>query len=67
VVFPHFLQENARAVLQIRPQLSFLRPFINFQLCEVMQYNFHILTVYLDIIKVFYSPTDAQVNCLKNI
>ena len=24
------------------------------------------LTVYLDIIKVFYSPTDAQVNCLKN-
>jgi hypothetical protein len=22
--------------------------------------------VHLDIIKVFYSPTDAQVNCLKN-
>jgi len=22
--------------------------------------------VYLDTIKVFYSPTDAQVNCLKN-
>jgi len=27
---------------------------------------FHIHTVHLDIIKVFYSPTDAQVNCLKN-
>jgi hypothetical protein len=26
----------------------------------------HIPTVRLDIIKVFYSPTDAQVNCLKN-
>jgi len=23
-------------------------------------------TVHLDVIKVFYSPTDAQVNCLKN-
>jgi hypothetical protein len=23
-------------------------------------------TVHLDIIKVFYSPTDAQVSCLKN-
>jgi hypothetical protein len=23
-------------------------------------------TVHLDIIKVFYSPTDAKVNCLKN-
>jgi hypothetical protein len=28
--------------------------------------NFHIHSVHLDIIKVFYSPTDAQVNCLKN-
>jgi hypothetical protein len=27
---------------------------------------FHIHTVHLDIIKVFWSPTDAQVNCLKN-
>jgi hypothetical protein len=27
---------------------------------------FHIHTVHLDIIKVFYSPADAQVNCLKN-
>jgi hypothetical protein len=26
----------------------------------------HIHTALLDIIKVFYSPTDAQVNCLKN-
>jgi hypothetical protein len=26
----------------------------------------HIHSVNLDIIKVFYSPTDAQVNCLKN-
>jgi hypothetical protein len=32
-----------------------------------MQRNFHTYTVlHLDIIKVFYSPTDAQVNCLKN-
>jgi hypothetical protein len=29
--------------------------------------SFHMHTVqHLDIIKVFYSPTDAQVNCLKN-
>jgi hypothetical protein len=28
--------------------------------------NFHIQTVHLDITNVFYSPTDAQVNCLKN-
>jgi len=28
--------------------------------------NFHIHIVHLDIIKVFYSATDAQVNCLKN-
>jgi len=27
---------------------------------------FHIHTVHLDIIKAFYSPTDAQVNCLRN-
>jgi hypothetical protein len=27
---------------------------------------FHIHTVHLDAIKVFYLPTDAQVNCLKN-
>ena len=27
---------------------------------------FHLHTVDLDIIKVFFSPTDAQVNCLKN-
>jgi hypothetical protein len=27
--------------------------------------NFHIHDVLLDIIKVFYSPTDPQVNCLK--
>jgi hypothetical protein len=30
-------------------------------------YNFHSRTVqHLEIIKVFFSPTDAQVNCLKN-
>jgi len=28
--------------------------------------NFHICTVHLDIIKVFYSPTNAQVIVLKN-
>ena len=27
---------------------------------------FYIRTLHLDIIKVFYSSTDAQVNCLKN-
>jgi hypothetical protein len=32
-----------------------------------MFFFFHIHTAHLDIIKVFYSPTDAQVNCLKNI
>ena len=31
-----------------------------------MVVDFNIHTVHLDIIKVFYSPTDAQVNCLKN-
>jgi hypothetical protein len=31
-----------------------------------LQENFHIHTVHLDIITVFYSPTDAPVNCLKN-
>jgi hypothetical protein len=36
-------------------------------LCVTTRYwNFHTHTVHLDIIKVFYSPTDAQVNCLKN-
>jgi hypothetical protein len=28
--------------------------------------NFHSNTVHLDIIKVFYLPTAAQMNCLKN-
>jgi len=35
-------------------------PFSNIKL-----YFFHIHTAHLDIIKVSYSPTDAQVNCLK--
>jgi len=31
-----------------------------------MVFNFfHIRTLHLDIIKVFHSPNDAQVNCLK--
>jgi hypothetical protein len=34
-------------------------------LCTQYVY-FHIHTVHLDIIKVFYSPNDALVNCLKN-
>jgi len=34
---------------------------------NIVQYFFHIRTVNLDIIKVFYSPTDAQVNCLQKI
>jgi hypothetical protein len=33
---------------------------------NMLQYNFHIHTVHLDIIKDFRSPTDAQVNFLKN-
>jgi hypothetical protein len=28
--------------------------------------HFYIRTVHLDIIKVFFSQTDAQLNCLKN-
>jgi hypothetical protein len=34
---------------------------------ESAKYNlsFHIRTVHLDIIKVFYLPTDAQENCFK--
>jgi hypothetical protein len=31
-----------------------------------MKHGFHIHTMHLDFIKVFYSPTDAQMNCLKN-
>jgi len=31
-----------------------------------VSFFFHSLTVHLDIIKVFHSPTDTQVNCLKN-
>jgi hypothetical protein len=30
-------------------------------------HNFHGRTVHLDIIEVFYLPTDAQNNCLKRI
>jgi hypothetical protein len=29
-------------------------------------FNFHTHTVHLDIIKVFYSPTDAQLDNIKN-
>jgi hypothetical protein len=29
-------------------------------------FHTHTVLLHLDIIKVFYSPTDAQVNCLKN-
>jgi hypothetical protein len=36
------------------------------QLDNFLYDNFHIHTVLLRIIKVFYSPTDAEVNCLKN-
>jgi hypothetical protein len=41
---------------------------LNFVISTVtVRCNFHIQTVQnLDVIKVFYSPTDAQVNCLKN-
>jgi hypothetical protein len=31
-----------------------------------IKYGFHLQTVHLDIIYVFYSPTETQVNCLKN-
>jgi hypothetical protein len=31
-----------------------------------LSFLFHTHTVHLDTIKVFYSPTDAQLNCLKN-
>jgi hypothetical protein len=29
-------------------------------------HNFHVHTAHLDIINVFYPPSDAQVNCLEN-
>jgi len=37
-------------------------------LCQdkAVQDNFHSRTMHLDIIKVFYSPTDTKVNCFKN-
>jgi hypothetical protein len=39
-----------------------------FRTIKKKQKDFHIHTVllHLNIIKVFYSPTDAQLNCLKN-
>jgi hypothetical protein len=33
---------------------------------DTILFVLHIHTVHLDIIKVFYPPTDAQVNCHKN-
>ena len=36
-------------------------------ICTDCLNSFHIRTVHIDITKLFfYSPTDAQVNCLKN-
>jgi hypothetical protein len=36
------------------------------QICKRSKtFNFHIRTVHLDIIKVFYLPTDTQENCFK--
>jgi len=34
---------------------------------NILLCNFHSRTVHLDIIKVFYLPTDAQENCFKSI
>jgi hypothetical protein len=33
---------------------------------KCFSFFFHIHAIHLDIFKVFYSPTDAQLNCLKN-
>jgi hypothetical protein len=35
------------------------------EITKTNKYNFHSHTVHLDIIKVFYLPTDAQENCFK--
>jgi hypothetical protein len=40
--------------------------FMNEILNTHFDFFFRIRTVHLDIIKLFYSPTDAQMNCLKN-
>jgi hypothetical protein len=49
------------------PQLKFELFAIISQTKLPTRIFFHIHTVlHLDTIKVFYSPTDAQVNCLKN-
>ena len=37
-----------------------------FVIYEINFSTFHSRTVHLDIIRVFYSPTDAQENCFKN-
>jgi hypothetical protein len=43
----------------------FSSQFLRFSL-EYESSNFHFHAMHRDIIKVFHSPTDAQVNCLKN-
>ena len=43
----------------------FSSQFLRFSL-EYESSNFHFHAMHLDIIKVFHSLTDAQVNCLKN-
>jgi hypothetical protein len=41
--------------------------FLGYQNIRINKWlNFHSRTVHLDVIKVYYLPTDAQVNCLKN-
>jgi hypothetical protein len=51
-------QENFASI-----QEEYIKPGSNFVIKFII---FHIHTVHLDIIKVFYSTTDEQVNCLKN-
>jgi hypothetical protein len=33
--------------------------------CNIYNFHTHTVLLHLDIIKVFYSPTGAQLNCLK--
>jgi hypothetical protein len=40
--------------------------FLRWNMQSIIICRFHIRSVHLHIITVFYPPTDAQVNCFKN-
>ena len=47
---------------------SYMRLISSYFLTDIISpiFFFYICTAHLDIIKVYYSPMNAQVNCLKN-